>query len=92
MVFQFRRDFAVLIHHLFTYTSSQLSAPPRRVPADVVLSLERSTDLEKWAEVLRFEEGTEVFSEASIAIQDGQIVDLSGSGEAYFRYRATLAE
>ncbi|WOO41776.1 hypothetical protein [Rubellicoccus peritrichatus] len=63
---------------------------PSGVWADVILSLEVSTDMTNWTEIVRYEDGVAIYDESMVSIVDGQITYNGDNILQFFRYNASL--
>ena len=67
-----------------------LRAPPGNVPADVILTLQISPDLQNWERVLEYANGSRTFIAPDLVIQAGVVVFGSTELRLFYRYVAQL--
>lgn len=65
---------------------------PASVPADVILHLQASTDLNTWTTILTYTDGAISFQDSSVSIVDGVITHTTTGSDVFYRYGASLQE
>ena len=67
-------------------------AAPSNVPADVVLHLQISTDLEQWTTVLTYTGGVLTYQDPAVTVADGVVTFGESAGTRFYRVSGNLAE